>query len=201
MPRNDQLRGRLEQVEKLVATLERVEDPVARGAAKQLMQAVMDLHGAAIARLLEIVREAFEKRADPFPDLATDDLASAVLLLYGLHPWSLEERVGRALERIRPALAKHGAKVELLALGEASATLRLDTRENGCGSGEGHLRGLVEEALCAAAPEITGLVIEGAGSQTGFAGFVPVETLGRPAGIALAGASSVIDVIPKGGGA
>ena len=46
--------------------------------------------------------------------LAGDELVAHLLLLHGLHPVPLEERVRGALDEVRPYLDSHGGDVELL---------------------------------------------------------------------------------------
>ena len=47
------------------------------------------------------------------PALAGDELVEHLLLLHGLHPVSVEERVREALDGVRPYLGSHGGDVEL----------------------------------------------------------------------------------------
>ena len=48
-----------------------------------------------------------------------------LLLLHGLHPLGVEERVLQALEDVRPYLRSHGGNVELVEVSEGVARLRL----------------------------------------------------------------------------
>ena len=46
---------RVQRIGELVQELEAIADPAVRAAAKELVQLLMDLHGAALERMLEIV--------------------------------------------------------------------------------------------------------------------------------------------------
>src|SRR2546421_6044964 len=79
----------MQRVEALVAAVEQGKDPAARLAAQDLVPTLLDVHAAALARLLEFLPEA------GLDACAADELVSHVLLLHGLHPWDLETRVRR----------------------------------------------------------------------------------------------------------
>ena len=51
-----------------------------------------------------------------------DELVAHLLLLHGLHPVPVRERVLGALDEVRPYLATHGGGVELLDVSTASCT-------------------------------------------------------------------------------
>ena len=92
----------------LVAEIESIADPAVRAAAKGLMQSLMDLHGAALEKTLDIVAEAGDSGMNIIDRLGCDPLVSSVLILYGLHPADLEARVTKAVDSLRPQLRKQG---------------------------------------------------------------------------------------------
>jgi len=52
-PRRGEFRAQSEHVEKLAAKLDQAGDPEVRAAALELVQSVVELHGAALQRLIE----------------------------------------------------------------------------------------------------------------------------------------------------
>jgi Fe-S cluster biogenesis protein NfuA len=126
--------------------LERIEHD---DAATEAVQAVVELYGEALARLLA--------GADP----AEDPLVSHLLLVHDLHPTDLETRVRRALDEVRPYLGSHGGDVELLGVEGGVARLRLAGTCNGCPSSTVTLRNAIEAALLKAAPDLEGIEAEG----------------------------------------
>jgi len=160
---------RLESIEDLLKRIEASADPHVRATAQELLQVVMDLFGAGLERILEIAHSAGDPGHSLVDRLGRDDLVSSLLALYGLHPLTLEARVERAIEKVRPSLRKRGGEVELLDVTDGTVTLKLNAN--------GHaqaLKELVEEAVYQAAPDIASLVIEGAEQRQGF---VPLEML------------------------
>src|SRR5512145_3173057 len=124
----DDIRAR-EQVARVDALLEDVEgfaDPAARDTATELVGALLDLYGEGLERLVARVR-------DPAA-LADDELVSHLLLLHGIHPVPVEERVRAALAEVRPYLDSHGGDVELLAIEEGVVRLRMQGSCDGCPS-------------------------------------------------------------------
>lgn len=140
-------RERAARVEALLEQLESV-DEAARAVAVEALQALMDLYGEALARLVE--------RAAPGA-LGDDDVIAHVLLLHGLHPVDAETRVARALEGLAPTLAPHGAEVELLGVTDGVARLRL---RSGHGCGAMTVRRSVEDAVKHAAPDLDRIEID-----------------------------------------
>jgi hypothetical protein len=93
----DQRRARehVSEVELQLAQLESLADPAAKEAAFQAVQALMDLYGAGLARILDLA-------PDIAPKLTEDELVAHLLLLHGLHPVDVRTRVESALESVRP---------------------------------------------------------------------------------------------------
>jgi Fe-S cluster biogenesis protein NfuA len=154
-------RRQIERLEVLIQDIERLPDPNARAHAQELVQALLDFHGAALNRLLDQVAETGEPGLALIDAFGRDDLVSSLLLLYGLHPLDLEARVQNALERVRPYLRSHGGNVELLGVSEGVVRLRMQGSCHGCPSSAMTLKLAIEEALDAAAPDMAALEVEG----------------------------------------
>jgi hypothetical protein len=73
-----------DRLEALVAAVEGLADADARAKAQELVAFVLDLHGAALTRLLEIVQEADGSAATALSRIASDDLLAPVLELHDL---------------------------------------------------------------------------------------------------------------------
>src|ERR1700710_3038943 len=82
--------------------------PVARERAEELVRLVVDLYGAGLERVLEIVDDADALSDDVLAALVADELVSGLLVVHGLHPYSVEDRVEQALVQVRPYLGSHG---------------------------------------------------------------------------------------------
>ncbi|MFL6278312.1 MAG: NifU family protein [Blastocatellia bacterium] len=163
---------RIQKIEALVHKIESLADTGARTSALELFQLVMELHGASVERMMTIIYEAGEPGQAIIDRLGRDDLVGSLLLLYGLHPLDLQSRVAQALERLRPELRSHGAQVKLLSVHDGVVRLRLDRSAGGCGSSAQGLRSAVEEAIYAAAPDITALQVEDGVAQAFPSGLV-----------------------------
>lgn len=160
------------EVERRLEALDQIGDPEARAAATAVVQAVLELYGAGLERIVETV--AARDTGDLAEAFADDELISHLLLLHGLHPASVEERVLGALEQVRPYLGSHGGDVELVEVAGATVRLALQGSCNGCPSSTATVRLAIEEAIRAAAPEIDEVVAEepaaaaGAGAGSGL---------------------------------
>lgn len=158
--------------------------PVAKERAEELVRLVVDLYGAGLQRILEICDEA-GVLDNALLDLFTDDqLVSGLLLVHGLHPYGLQDRVERALEKVRPYLGSHGGNVELVEVSDDGVVrLRMLGSCDGCQSSAVTLKLAVEGAIQAAAPEVVRIDVEtptvdaAAGDPAGSLGFVSVDSL------------------------
>jgi hypothetical protein len=169
MPGPPDFQRRLESIEELLRRIESASDPHVRSTARELVQTVMDLHGAGLERILEILGAAGTAGQSAIDSLSRDDLVSSLLVLYGLHPRSIEDRLMQALDKIRPSLKKRGGEIEFLHLTDGAVKLRLLANGNAAS-----LKEFVEAAVYAAAPDISSLIIEGPGERQGF---VPLDML------------------------
>ena len=154
-------RDDMQRIGGLVQEIESIADPAVRAATKDLVQSLMDLHGAALEKALDIVAEAGEPGMNIISRMGRDSLVSSVLILYGLHPEDLETRVVKALDKIRPSLRKQGCEVELLGVNDGAIRLRVETGSHTCGSTAKTVQATLEGAMYDAAPDMASLVIEG----------------------------------------
>jgi Fe-S cluster biogenesis protein NfuA len=168
---------RIQKIEALVRKIESLADANARTSALELFQLVMDLHGASVERMMNIVFEAGEPGQTIIDKFGRDELVGSLLLLYGLHPLDLETRVMQALDKLRPDLRSHGAQVELLGVHDGVVRLRLEQSAGGCGSSAQNLRVALEEAIYDAAPDITALEVESGVAQPSASGLVQLAGL------------------------
>ena len=186
MPGNPDLQRRLASIEELLRTVDSAADPSLRTNVRELVELVMNLHGAGLERMLELTRAAGEPGEAVLQKMGRDEVAGSLLVLHGLHPLSMEARVAEALDRVRSRLRPHGGEVELLRVEDGAIRLRLHAKSQGCGSAAKSLEEMVEDAVYQAAPDLTSLTIEGAEEKRGF---VPLEMLlsSQPAPFALNG--------------
>lgn len=152
---------------------------VARERSKELVRLVTDFYGAGLERLLDLVHRNGGLGDPVLAALADDDLVASVLLVHGLHPYSVETRVEKALESVRPYLGSHGGDVELVAVSpEGTVRLRLLGSCDGCPSSSATLALAVRGAVEAAAPEVTTIEVEETSHADGAPGpLVPVDSL------------------------
>jgi hypothetical protein len=135
-----------DRVEELLATLRSGED---RETAEELVRELMDLYGTGLGRVVAIVRE---HDAQLLGRIASDDLVRSLLLLHDLHPDDVGTRIRRALAGLPEA--------EFLGTDGGVARVRLTA--GGCGSAA--RARIAEQAVLAAAPEVTSVEITTAGA-------------------------------------
>jgi Fe-S cluster biogenesis protein NfuA/nitrite reductase/ring-hydroxylating ferredoxin subunit len=157
--------------------------------AEELVRLVVELYGAGLERVLELAYEAGALSDDLLDALADDDLVSALLLVHGLHPYPLEERVTRALDQVRPYMGTHGGDVELIEVTEDGVVrLRMLGSCDGCASSAVTLDLAVKDAVEAAAPEVERIeVVEAKAAEATVSGLIPIDALTariRQAGVA-----------------
>jgi Fe-S cluster biogenesis protein NfuA/nitrite reductase/ring-hydroxylating ferredoxin subunit len=157
---------------------------VVRERTEQLAAELTDLYGAALERMVSIVAESDPELVGRF---AADELVASLMLVHGLHPHGVERRIEDALDSVRPYLGSHGGDVALLEVVDREDGLVVRLQFAGscksCPSSAVTLEFAVEDAVRAAAPEITSIEVvaaepEGATSaSSGSSGLISVDSL------------------------
>jgi Fe-S cluster biogenesis protein NfuA len=156
-----EFQAQLQRLEDLLSGLERFADPAAQTHTRAVVRAVLDLHGAALGRLLDHLAGGGEAGRAVLDACAGDEVVSGLLLLHGLHPLGVEARVRQALDQVRPYLRSHGGNVELLGVADGVVRLRLQGSCHSCPSSSVTMKQTVEEAILARAPDVTVVEVEG----------------------------------------
>jgi Fe-S cluster biogenesis protein NfuA/nitrite reductase/ring-hydroxylating ferredoxin subunit len=155
---------RVARVEALLEQIESLPDRVAREAAMEMVQALLDLYGEGLARTIAPL-DAETRRA-----VADDELVAHLLLLHDLHPVPVETRVHEALEEVRPYLDSHGGGVELVGVEDGVVRLRMFGSCDGCPSSAMTLKLAIEDAIHKAAPDVVEVEAEGVSAPAAPAG-------------------------------
>ena len=180
----EDLEGRIEW---LTAELDAVSDSRTRDLAEELVSAVLELHGEALGRVLELVDEAGPAGAPIREALIDDGVVASILLIHDMYPVPLEERVAEALASVQPYMESHGGGVEVLSLQDGVARLRLKGSCDGCAASSATLELAIKKALMEAAPDLAGLEVEGAvdpPSSNGGGLGTPLPVVPKPARLA-----------------
>lgn len=150
----------IQRIQSLIERAESLPDAAARECAIELLQSMMEFHGACIERLMEIVSQQGAAGDEMRRAFAKDEATSALLLLYGLHPLSFDDRVKGALEKLRPVLKTHHSSVELLSIDNGAVRVRAIMNGQGCHSSPSAVKTIIEEAIVEAAPDLVEFFIE-----------------------------------------
>jgi len=166
---------KLRRLGMLVGELDQMPGGGSKVAARDVVQLLMEVHGAGLERIMEIVFESGAQGTALIDRLGQDPIVRNLLLLYSLHPDDVETRVLKALDTAGARLRKFAAEVELVSLQDGAIQLRLRTSGHGCGSTTKKLKAIVEESINDQAPDLTSLTIHEPEQES--SGFVPIESL------------------------
>jgi Fe-S cluster biogenesis protein NfuA len=178
----DDLRKQSDRVEGLLKSFDTVSTPrQARELGDELARTLVTLYGAGLERVLEIVHDALGGESSKvFDALCDDPFVESLLCLHDLHPYSVEDRVQRALDSVRPYLKSHEGGVEIARIEGDVAVLRLEGSCDGCPSSAATVKLAVEKAILAKVPEIRAVRAENAEPAAAAAAakyeVCPVET-------------------------
>jgi Fe-S cluster biogenesis protein NfuA len=172
---NSEFQAYTKQIEQLVQHATALPDEDARNTAIGLLQSTMDLHGAVMSRIVEVLSTAGDAGRNSLAKLGSDPLICGLLVLYGVHPLSLDDRVARAIEKVGHQIQKQGGSVELLSITDALVRVKIQSLQHGCGSTPDSLKAVVEQAIREAAPEIVEVVVDGVPSSP--SGFIPLNMI------------------------
>jgi hypothetical protein len=180
MGTSQEFQERVARIDGLVRRVEAAGDPALRSAARDLVESLMELHGAGLERILQIVSDAGEAGAGLVQTLAHDELVSSLLVLYGIHPEDFESRVRRGLDKVRPQLRSHGGRLELVRITEGVVHVQIS------GVVSPDFEAAVREVLLETAPDAAEVVIDGGKAAGNGSSFVPLASLRASNGTPLA---------------
>jgi Fe-S cluster biogenesis protein NfuA len=162
MPAETNLQQWNSDIEGLVQRVEGIADAEVRDDVLALVRSVMELHGAGLKRMLDVLSSSGETGRQILRVIAEDELAGSLLLLHGIHPTDIEERVAKAIERLAATLRSQGAGLKLLGIRAGIVRIRLEHagRGSGCSSTPAALQGVVRECVYSAAPDVASIEFE-----------------------------------------
>lgn len=172
--RRPSIQKQLAHIEQLIKALDSRPDSPASIQARDLVQTLLEIHGVGLEQALEVIHDS-PGGQELIDRLAENPVISSLLVLHNLHPLDLETRVRRALDSVKPLLGLHGGDIEFLgATSDGVVKLRLEGNCHGCPSSRVTLKTSIEEAIYAAAPDVSALEVEGAIDRASVpVGFVP----------------------------
>lgn len=151
--------------EAIGAEIERILEDIRVGAdrgtharSQELVRLLMSLYGAGLSRMLDLIRTEQAGPQAILERFAGDGLIASLLALHELHPHSLDARVRRAIEALRPHFPPH---LTLSVVTIAGDTVHLRAAAPGGPAATATLRASVERAIQELAPEIATIRIDG----------------------------------------
>jgi hypothetical protein len=174
MAEEKEFQERIKGIEALIKRLEEMPDRKIWGSVRTLLQSVMDLHGAALDRMMTILAERGETITPIMEAMGDDELVGSVLLLHGLHPVDLRTRVESGLDKAGNILRGYNARTELLSVTEGN--IRIAIHGVSTSMIAKSCRIAIEEAIYRVAPDVASLSILGL-ENFGSSDFVPLDNL------------------------
>jgi len=169
-----------ERLAALLSEIRAVGDPRVADRAEDLVAELMQFYGSGLRRLLQIADQAGALDDELIDRLVDDELVTTLLILHDLHPLDVEQRVTRAIEKVRPYLGSHGGGVELVGIEDDVVRLRMEGSCSGCPSSAVTLNFALERAILEAAPEISRVEAEEVPAPTGQ--LIQLQPLGAAGG-------------------
>jgi Fe-S cluster biogenesis protein NfuA/nitrite reductase/ring-hydroxylating ferredoxin subunit len=130
-------------------------------AAEEVVRLLVEMYGEGLERIVEAMVQT-DAGSQLLHELTGDDLVTSLLIVHGLHPVSLADRINQALDSVRPYLGSHAGGVEVIGVDDAGVLqLRLQGSCDGCSSSSETVRVAIENAVLKAAPEVVAVEAEG----------------------------------------
>jgi nitrite reductase/ring-hydroxylating ferredoxin subunit/Fe-S cluster biogenesis protein NfuA len=176
-------------LDRLAYTQGRIAEKAQRWELEAYRGALDKLHGEALRRLVRRLR-ADPNAAALLESAAADEVVYTVLRRHDIITPPIEERVTKALAKIRPQLATHGGDIEVIAIAPPRIEMRFLGACDGCPAQSLTLRSVIASALKLDCPEIREIAeVKGEAAATAP---IRLENEGwRPAGM--------LSEIPDGG--
>lgn len=181
MASEKEFQEKMRQLGTLVGELDQMPGAGSKVATRELVQLLMEVHGAGLERMIELLSEPGVEPGRPGSAIihrfGQDPIVRSLLLLYGLHPDTLETRVLQALDALKGRLRKFDSEVKLVSIHDGVVQLRLQTG-HARGSTIKDLRAIVEGGIYDFVPDLASLTIL-ASEDEASSGFVPLQSLLR----------------------
>lgn len=173
---------RARRIDAATHAIERITDESDRATARELADAVTDLHESVLRSIVQRLR-ADDRGRELLYDLVDDPEVYAAFVKSGIVKPSLAMRAVQVLDGVRPYLTSHNGDVELVAIEGGTAIVRLLGACQGCGSSTETLRDSVARALLDNLPELSE-VREAPPQDAPTETIIPVSSIGvgRPKG-------------------
>jgi len=147
---------RFAHVEVLLAELARAPDPGIERAAREIVATVLELHRRGLERLLDVMGSAQVRQSS----LLAEPRVSAMLLLHGLHPSPLIDRVSRTLNQLTQRYSSKVTRIESDVTEAGEVLVRVLPEASACQSTRAAIQKDIEESLLSAAPDVAALLVE-----------------------------------------
>jgi hypothetical protein len=135
----------------------RIEDLLAEsggGPAEELVRMLMQLYGAGLEKMVEIVRGT-----DYAERMADDKLIGSLLLLHDLHPVDAEVRLRTMLQKLERGFDSH---FKLEGIDDGVARIRVEKNGSPLPAG---MAEVIERAALEAAPDLAGVEVAGLAAE------------------------------------
>ena len=149
------------RIQQLIEKIEALPDDNTRQMLGETLETVLRFYGLGLQQILNLLKMQAPEGKKALEALVADPGVSGLLLIHGLHPVPLAERLQQALDKVRPYMESHGGNVELVALEDEHARLRLRGHCETCPSSTVTLELAVRAALEEACPDLAGFEVEG----------------------------------------
>lgn len=151
-----------DRIEVLLGELRSQASPEVGAKIEEVVGLLVELYGAGLERILEVVNEDAEVAAPLLKRFTDDKFIESLLVLHGIHPIDVDTRIEAALDQARPYLGSHAGGVEYLGVDENGvAHLKLEGSCHGCPSSTVTVKLTLEQAIAEAAPEVVRVEVEG----------------------------------------
>lgn len=156
MTDDDRLRAESAEIEVLLDEVRALIPAPAWERVERVLGRVIRMYGAGLGRTLDHARAAGAAPAELTELLAGDDLVASLLLLHGLHPVPVDDRVRRAVANARAelGLAEQAIKIDAIDLPRRTVRLHTDGPLGGGAMAARVAEGAIRRAIEAVAPEL-----------------------------------------------
>jgi Fe-S cluster biogenesis protein NfuA len=143
----------------LLEQIQAQPNPAARSLLRECLQSLLGFYGDGLSRMLAQVQTSGPAGQEILQRWLRDKAISGILMVHGLHPIALEERLRGALEKVRPYMQSHGGNIELESLENDVARVRLQGTCKTCPSSGVTLELAVRRAVEEACPDLLGFEV------------------------------------------
>jgi hypothetical protein len=158
---DSRLRRESAEIQELLDAVRTLVSAPAWDRLEEVLRRVVQLYGTGLARVLACARDAGAEPGHFDASICDDELLASLLVIHGLHPLPIEQRVARAVDHAHHALGLREGAITFVGIVDGVAEVAASGQLGGGAMAERAAVAALHRVVEDAAPELEGVRVTG----------------------------------------